>query len=201
MSAFTSIIRSAAHNSVEGLLDAFSRAAATGNLQEYFGCFYDDRSRFLGTDASENWTAAAFFEYAAPHFKGDGTPAWKYDPIPGSRKIDIYPSAEAPLFATFDELLSSVSFGATSRGSGTACYSSGHWYICSYHLTFPIPNDLAKDITKAISKYETKKSLHAAAAVSDQHAAELLAELDMEKSSATEGGKKKTFSKPSKGKR
>lgn len=185
MSDFTTIIASSRHCTVEELLDAFSHAAATGNLREYFGCFYDERSRFLGTDASENWTAYEFFQYALPHFRGDGTPAWKYDPIPGTRKVDIFPSTEVPSFAIFDELLSSK-FGATSRGSGTACHSSGHWFICSYHLSFPVPNDIAKDITKSIHKFEQVMSMRSAAEASDRHAEELLAQLQTEEQSSVD---------------
>jgi hypothetical protein len=181
MSDFNSIIGSSRHCTVEELLDAFSHASATGNLREYFGCFYDERSRFLGTDASENWTAYDFFEYALPHFRGDGTPAWKYDLIPGTRKVDIFPSAAAPSFAIFDELLTGKF--STSRGSGTACYSSGHWFICAYHLTFPVPNDIAKDITKSIHKFEQEMSMRSAAVASDRHAEELLAQLQAEEES------------------
>ena len=28
---------------------------AVGSLRRYFGCYYDDEFRFLGTDANENW--------------------------------------------------------------------------------------------------------------------------------------------------
>ena len=51
-----------------------------------------------------------------------------------------------PIFATFDELLDSESFGATSRGTGTLIFGSNCWFIASYHLSFPIPDDIAKTV-------------------------------------------------------
>jgi len=137
---------------VEGLLDAFATAAAIGDLRGYFGCFQDgDTSRFLGTDVNENWTATEFLEFARPHFKNDGTPAWIYVPLAGKRKVDYI----GDTFACFDEHLSSESFKATSRGSGSCVRNpSGHWHLVQYYLSFPIPNDLAKGFCESIARWE-----------------------------------------------
>jgi len=146
------IIGSAQHSSVEGLLDAFAAAAATGDLRAYFGCFHDAAtSRFLGTDVNENWTASEFLEFARPHFKSDGTPAWVYVPLEGKRKVDYIGDS----LACFDEHLSSESFKATSRGSGSCVRNaSGHWLLVQYYLSFPIPNDLAKGFCESIARWE-----------------------------------------------
>ena len=99
---------------------------AHAHLKEYFGCF--DRSGiFLGTDASEYWTAEQFFNFSYPHFIGKKS-AWVYTPIPNTRKIIYIPNGDSPNFATFDELLTSDSFGATARGSGCLVLKDSEHY-------------------------------------------------------------------------
>ena len=51
----------------------------------------------------------------------------------------------------FDELLNSPSYGV-SRGTGTLIKTNGEWKIAQYHLSFPIPNGIAKKITAEIKK-------------------------------------------------
>jgi len=182
-------------------LDAFHAAAAAADLSAYFGCFLNESSRFLGTDGAENWTAGEFYNYSAPHFRsGKG---WTYLPRKESRKIDvIYNEAvEATgtvfgAFATFDEILDHATFG-TCRGSGTLTYSlqKKSWLIVAYHLSFPTPNEIATEICATIAKFEQGKKLSNASAASEQAAAELLAQLDLEKEGKAKskkgGGKKK----------
>jgi hypothetical protein len=83
----------------------------------------------------------------------------------------------------FDELLGSESFKATSRGSGTLVLDHGYWYIHQYHLTFPIPNPLAKGMCISIAKYEETEKEGTPVSRADAAAAELLAELDLEDAS------------------
>ncbi len=146
------LIGKARHSSVEQLLDSFNDAAARGDLEAYFGCFLDaSRSRFLGTDVKENWTAGEFLSFARPHF--NGKPAWIYIPLEGKRTIDYFSDGS---LATFEEHLTSVSFKATSRGSGTCVRNEeGNWHIIHYYLSFPIPNELAKSFCASIAKWET----------------------------------------------
>jgi hypothetical protein len=154
------------------LLDEFHGAAANGDFDKYFNCLLPE-GRFLGTDKTENWTVAAFKEFSRPYF-GLGKPAWIYNPIPGfvftnvfrfffifsrksgTRVIDVFPSQEAPVFATFDEHLVAKSFETTARGTGTLVFSQSEnrWLIAHYYLSFPVPNDLAKDICKKIGIFE-----------------------------------------------
>ena len=70
--------------------------------------------------------------------------------------FDVFPSQEAPVFATFDEHLVAESFATTARGTGTLLYSptDNRWLIAHYYLSFPVPNDLAKDICKKIGIFE-----------------------------------------------
>lgn len=182
-------LRKARFSDINLLLDEFNNAAATASLTRYFGCFASNTSRFLGTDKSENWTVEEFWNYTSPHFKqGKG---WTYVPIAGSRKIDTYQT-----FAVFDELVSSESFKATGRGTGTCEYDSVNncWYIVTYHLSFPIPNPLAKALCNTIAEYETKEKDKNA----DKIAEELIASLEKEKNDSHKSDKGK--SKGGKGK-
>ena len=174
-------IGSSRHSTVEALLDAFNAAAAGADLASYFGCFLSQDCRFLGTDASENWSAADFYEFAKPHFEKGS--AWTYVPIAGSRKC----AAPVSGMVVFDELLESLSFPCTCRGSGTAVLdqTAGSWFIAQYHLTFGVPNDMAGAVCGAIGNFERRGSGRGAAAVTAAAAEEeLLRLLDMESSSA-----------------
>mmetsp|Transcript_7866 Transcript_7866/g.7929 ORF Transcript_7866/g.7929 Transcript_7866/m.7929 type:complete len:198 (+) Transcript_7866:53-646(+) len=185
-------IRTARQDSIISLLNHFHSSATDANLKEYFGCFDSPRSRFLGTDALENWSVLEFWNYSKPHF--DKGSAWTYIPRSNTRKIEQIDDFEGvPVFATFDELLDSSSFGATSRGTGTAIYDATLkcWFIVSYHLSFPTPNDLAVDICKKISSFE-KKSLSSNA---DAVAAELLAEYEINEKEVNSNIGKKSGSK------
>ncbi len=100
------------------------------------------------------------------------------------------------MFGTFDEILTSISFPCTCRGSGSLVYNPEHscWLIVLYHLTFPVPNDLASDICGRISVFKKKSDLDARAALANLAAEELLsasATNDL-KESHSKKGKKKT---------
>ena len=164
-------------------------AAAQANLNEYFGCFTQN-SRFLGTDASENWTVDEFYSFSKPHF--DNGKAWTFIPKPGSRKITIQTGHDdQPIFASFDELLDSVSFKATSRGSGTCIYrpSNKSWLVLQYHLSFPIPNDLAKKMCLEIADFEKIEDSNTKSAdLAAKNESELLAMLEREKGGGSRHG-------------
>ena len=175
MAEFSNCVASATHNDVHDLLDSFHLAAKNANLKAYFGCFHA-KGTFLGTDATENWTIDKFFEYSEPHFKsGKG---WTYVPIRESRKTIFFELGTSSTLCTFDEILNSESFGVQARGSGSLIRenSSSLWFISSYHLSFPIPNDIAKGITLKIQAFDKLNSVKKA----DEAAAELLAELEFE---------------------
>jgi hypothetical protein len=129
------------------LLDAFHAAAARADGPTYFGLFAPG-GVFIGTDAAERWTVAQFRAYAQPHFsRGKG---WTY--TPRSRTVVLGPDGRT---AWFDELLDSASYG-TSRGTGVLVRRPEGWRIAQYALTFPIPNDIAKDLTARIREHEAK---------------------------------------------
>ena len=100
-----------------------------------------------GCCVKENWTVEEFRAYAKPHFAaGNG---WVYKPL--ERKIDITNVSEATVIACFDEHLLSEKWGH-ARGTGVLALEDNTWKILQYHLSFPIPNELAPEITKTILK-------------------------------------------------
>jgi hypothetical protein len=130
---------------IDQVLDQFHRAASKASFDEYFGLFSPD-GVFLGTDATERWTVAQFKAYAKPHFdKGLG---WTYTKV--ERHINV--SAD-DRHASFDELLDNASLGRC-RGTGVLRRVDGAWKIEQYHLTIPVPNELAKEV---VAKIRTTK--------------------------------------------
>ena len=129
-------------------LDRFHQAASKADGAAYFDLFAPE-GVFIGTDATERWTVEEFRHYAMPHFsKGKG---WTY--VPKARHIDVAPAGDV---AWFDELLDNKSFG-TCRGSGVLRRIEGRWKISQYHLTIPVPNDLAASVVKMIRKSPAPK--------------------------------------------
>jgi hypothetical protein len=137
---------------VGDMVDAWHAAAAQGQFDAYFSRMTRD-AVFLGTDASERWTFDAFREFARPHF--DGVEAWTYRPT--TRFIASDP--DRPGVAWFDEILVSEKYG-TCRGTGVAVLDRGSWKIAHYSLTFPMPNELAGEMTAEIKAFEAAE--HAA---------------------------------------
>lgn len=126
---------------VAAVLDAFHAAAAKADEAAYFDLLAP-HAVFLGTDATERWDREAFRAFAHPHFaKGQG---WTF--TPRNRHVDF--SLDGKL-AWFDELLDSASYGEC-RGTGVLEKIDGHWKIRQYHLTIPMPNDLAKELVARI---------------------------------------------------
>jgi ketosteroid isomerase-like protein len=126
---------------VAAVLDGFHAAAARADEAAYFDLLAP-QAVFLGTDATERWDRDAFRAFAHPYFaKGQG---WTF--APRDRHIDF--SRDGNL-AWFDELLDSASYGEC-RGSGVLEKIDGHWRIRQYHLTIPMPNDLAKELVARI---------------------------------------------------
>lgn len=148
--AAPAVAQSSDEAAVGKVLDAFHAAAARGDGKAYFSLFEPD-GVFIGTDVHERWKVPAFKAYAAPIFaKGKG---WVYHPRARHVTIAAIPCR---CVAYFDEVLESESYG-TSRGTGVLVKEPGGWKIAQYALTFPIPNDLAKDMTDRIKAYEAKK--------------------------------------------
>ena len=123
------------------VLDAYHAAADRADEEAYFGLMAP-HGVFLGTDAGERWDKEAFRAFAHPYFaKGK---AWTFKPR--DRHVDLSANGQV---AWFDELLDSATYGEC-RGSGVLEKIDGAWKIQQYHLTIPIPNDLAKDFVARI---------------------------------------------------
>ncbi|WP_299807345.1 nuclear transport factor 2 family protein [uncultured Shewanella sp.] len=121
------------------VLDALNQYSSTADWDNYFA-LYEDKGIFIGTDVNEHWDKAEFEQYARP------TKGWRYDLM--SRKMTQHGDV-----IWFDEILSSPSYGV-SRGTGTLIKTDQGWKIAQYHLSFPIPNAIAKSITMQIKAAE-----------------------------------------------
>lgn len=132
---------------IDAVLDDFHAAAAEADGARYFAHFTAD-AVFLGTDASERWTVDEFRAYAAAHFaEGNG---WTYRPL--ERHVSLGAGGHT---AWFDERLWNDEYGEC-RGTGVLrarADASGGWGIAHYNLTFPIPNDLAAELTRRIQEH------------------------------------------------
>jgi hypothetical protein len=124
------------------VLDLMHDVAARADFDAYFACFAED-AVFLGTDATERWTMPEFKEYCRPYFaQGRG---WSY--VPRERHITMVVGSQN--CAIFDELLVNAKYG-TCRGSGVLVRRGKDWRVGQYNLSFPIPNDLAEDVTRRV---------------------------------------------------
>ena len=128
---------------VASVLDDFHAAAARADFDRYFGHFAA-AGVFIGTDATEHWTVEEFRAYARPHF--DAGRGWTY--VPGARHVYVSPDGRT---AWFDELLEQASLGLT-RGTGVLLLVEGRWRIAQYHLTIPVPNELAPQVVAMIRR-------------------------------------------------
>ncbi len=124
--------------SPDAVLDALHQYASSADWNNYFD-LYLNKGVFIGTDASEHWDVTSFESYAKP------TKGWRY--MPTTRKLVRHNNV-----IVFDELLENQSYGLC-RGTGTLIQTDNGWKIAQYHLSFPIPNGIAKSITKQINNY------------------------------------------------
>lgn len=128
---------------VGSVLDDWHHAAAVADEARYFG-YFAPNAVFMGTDATERWTATAFHAWAKPYF--DKKKAWTFHPR--DRHIDFSGDGKT---AWFDELLDTENLGLC-RGSGVLVLLKGQWKIAQYNLSIPIPNALVDGIVKQIGK-------------------------------------------------
>jgi len=120
-------------------LDQLHLSASKSDGAVYFDLFTDDAA-FLGTDATERWLIAEFIAFATPYFEaGKG---WTYVKV--ERHIKV--SADGQ-HASFDELLENKSYGLC-RGTGVLRLVEGEWKVEQYHLTIPVPNEIARNVVE-----------------------------------------------------
>ncbi|MFK8011699.1 MAG: nuclear transport factor 2 family protein [Marinicellaceae bacterium] len=131
---------------VADVLNNLHKAASQADSKVYFDLF-TEQANFIGTDVGEYWNIDEFKAFAKPYFdKGQG---WTY--VPRNREIKFN---ESDTVAWFHEVLDNESYG-TTRGTGVLVFSDNTWKISQYHLTIPIPNDLAKNMTAEIKSFES----------------------------------------------
>ncbi|MEL7472142.1 MAG: nuclear transport factor 2 family protein [Planctomycetota bacterium] len=135
---------------LQGLVDAWHRAAATGDFDAYFGRMTED-AVFLGTDATERWVGVEFRDFARPYFDGPtayGDGAWTYEPL--ERFVSVSNRGDV---AWFDELLRNEKYGVC-RGTGVLVRGRVGWKIAHYSLSFMVPNEVAGDVVDVIGADE-----------------------------------------------
>ncbi len=132
-----------ARQEVAQALDAFHLAASRADGAAYFALLAPD-AVFLGTDASERWTAEEFQSFAQPHFAaGRG---WTY--VATERHVELAPDRTT---AWFDERLENAKYGKC-RGTGVLRRVGGAWRIAQYNLTVPVPNELLGEVVLRIQQ-------------------------------------------------
>ena len=141
---------------VARVLDDFHDAAANGDEDRYFAILPDD-ALFLGTDATERWTGAQFRNEYMRYFRRPS--AWTYVAL--QRHVVI--EADGKL-ALFDEIFDNDAYGEC-RGSGVLWQRDGRWVLRQYHLTIPVPNDLAPGIARQIRAFQAGEPAPAAATI------------------------------------
>lgn len=131
-------------------IDALHQAAREADGAAYFDLFTPEAA-FIGTDASERWSLAEFRAYAEPYFaQGRG---WDYRVR--SRTVTVAP-IDCRCIAWFEELLDHQTYG-TARGSGVLRLTDDGWRIEQYVLSFPVPNDVAREVTARIREHEAAR--------------------------------------------
>lgn len=105
---------------------------------------------WIGNETSERWDRDAFLAFAAPVFaRGEG---WTYSARRLGRHVNLAPDP-CNCLAWFDEVLDSATYG-TARGEGLMVRNGETWQVLRYALSYPIPNDLAGDMTTEIKAFE-----------------------------------------------
>jgi len=121
-------------------LDEWHKDASRADMPAYFDKI-DEEGIYIGTDATENWTKQAFYEWSKPYF--DKGKAWSFQ----AEERNIYLS-EVQDMAWFDEKLRSSS--SSLRGSGVLIQKNGKWKILHYVLSLPVPNEKFKEVLELI---------------------------------------------------
>lgn len=102
---------------------------------------------YIGTDKTELWSRDAFKIWATPYFERKA--AWAFKAI----KRNVYLS-EDKQFIWFDELLDTQM--GVCQASGVMRKTEQGFEIAHYQLSIAVPNEVAKDVSKAIREFEAK---------------------------------------------
>lgn len=116
------------------LIDDWHKAAASADLEAYFGPTTDDFV-FLGTDPTERWTKEEFRSFCKPYF-ADGK-GWDFT---STERNWVF--SKNGKIAWFDEKLNT--WMEECRGSGVVVKEGKKWKLAYYNLTVLIENDKIK---------------------------------------------------------
>ena len=131
-------------NQVNTILNQWHKAAADAKFEEYMNALTPD-ARYIGTDATENWSKQEFIAFAKPYF--DKGKAWSFSAL----QRNIYISKDKKT-AWFDELLDTQM--KICRGSGILIKSGKNWKIQHYVLSMTVPNNNSDEVIKIKEKIE-----------------------------------------------
>jgi len=137
---FISIGQDTLKTEIDFFLDEWHAAAARADMNSYFDKI-DADGFYIGTDATENWTKQAFYDWSKPYF--DKGKAWSFKAV----ERNIYFSEDRSL-AWFDEKLE-ASYGML-RGSGVLRLKNGEWKIMHYVLSLPVPNEKFQEVLQTL---------------------------------------------------
>lgn len=129
---------------IHTILDDWHLAASEANAERYFSHFTSDSAIFMGTDATERWTAGEFKHWAQPYF--DEGQAWDFT----AEERHVYLSDNG-YTAWFDESLDTPNLGP-ARGSGVLLKKQGTWKIAHYNLSIPIPNAIVDTVVSQVDE-------------------------------------------------
>ncbi|MEZ6210666.1 MAG: nuclear transport factor 2 family protein [Phycisphaerales bacterium] len=127
--------------SINAMLNEWHRAAWLADEDAYFAHFAGDDAVFMGTDATERWTAREFRAWAHPYFERGK--AWEFFAENRfERNISFNDAADT---AWFDEQLVTPNMGPC-RGTGVLIKQNDQWKIAHYNLSIPLPNAIVDDV-------------------------------------------------------
>ena len=128
---------------INSLLDDWHRAAATADEDTYFGSMSED-AIYIGTDATELWTKAAFMKWSMKYFERES--AWDFT----ATERNIYFSQNGQM-AWFDELLDT--WMGPCRASGVLKREGTRgWKISHYQLSVTVPNEKIKNFIELLKE-------------------------------------------------
>jgi len=128
--------------------DQLDAAATRVDATAYLGRLDPDLI-WIGNDIAERWTYDAFEGFVRPYFeRGEG---WTYSAR--ERQIVLSPDP-CECLAWVDQVLDSETYGTAVSTAVMRRSDTGDWRIWRNALTYPIPNDLAHDMTVEIRAWE-----------------------------------------------
>lgn len=125
---------------INGLLDAWHRAAATADEEAFFGSMAAD-GIYLGTDASERWLRDELRSWAKAAFERDT--AWAF--TPSGRQLYFAQDGQT---AWFEEILDT--WMGPCRGSGVLSRTREGWKILHYNLAVLVPNEKIREFIELV---------------------------------------------------